>query len=220
MSDYETAQDLFDALSAPFLTDYIEWRIGSMNAEKTRGLPLAYIDARAVMDRLDSACGIDGWQCRYQINGTKTVCELGIRMPDREWIWKADGAGDTDFEAEKGALSDAFKRVAVRFGVGRYLYELKSGWIVLENKRIPDTEQNKLNELHEKAILQFGWGPRGGVQVYRLLKKIVSEYVTSAADAQRFKDDHKSEIALLHVAMRRHLYDLLDRIGATESEAA
>jgi hypothetical protein len=220
VSDCETAQDLLDALSMPFMTEYIEWRIGSMNTEKTRGLPLAYIDARAVMDRLDSACGVDGWQCRYQVNGTKTICELGVKMPTGEWLWKADGAGDTDFEAEKGALSDAFKRAAVRFGIGRYLYDLKSGWIAIENKRIPDEERKKLDALHEQAVARHGWGTRGGVQVYRLLKKVVGNVITDSAAAQQFKLDNKPEIALLPAAMRRHLEDQLDRIGASESEAA
>jgi hypothetical protein len=234
----ETAQELFDALSAPFMTECIEWRIGSMNPEKTRGLPLAYIDARTVMDRLDSACGMEGWQCKYEKLGNTTICTIGIRVPgpekgsdpfvtvhqgassstavycnSGEWVWKADGAGDTDFEAEKGALSDAFKRAAVRFGVGRYLYDLKSEWIELENKRIPDKERRKLDELHERAITLHGWGPRAGIQVYRLLKKLVALYVTDAGEAQDFKVAHKAEMSLLPVAMRRHLEEQLDRIG-------
>jgi hypothetical protein len=81
------------------------------------------VDARDVMDRLDYICGIEGWQCRYSHAEGKTVCEIGIRI-DSEWVWKADGAGDSDVEAEKGALSDAFKRAAVRWGIARYLYEL------------------------------------------------------------------------------------------------
>jgi hypothetical protein len=68
---------------------------------------------------------------RYVMEGTKTVCEIGIKCGD-EWVWKADGAGDSDIEAEKGALSDAFKRAAVRWGIGRYLYKLKSPWVALK----------------------------------------------------------------------------------------
>jgi hypothetical protein len=45
---------------------------------------------------------------------------------------KADGAGDTDVEPEKGALSDAFKRAAVRWGIGRYLYGIGPVWVSLE----------------------------------------------------------------------------------------
>jgi hypothetical protein len=103
-----TAQDILDHLSAPFADDMIEMRDGSTNREKTRGLPLCYIDARSVMDRLDAVCGPDGWQCNYSsgVNGS-IVCNIGILVPSG-WIWKADGAGETDYEASKGALSDAF----------------------------------------------------------------------------------------------------------------
>ena len=96
-------------LKEPFPPDRISWRVGSTTADKSRGMALAYIDARDVQDRLDAVCGPSGWQCRYpHANDKKTVCEVGVKIGD-EWIWKADGAGDTDFEAEKGALSDALR---------------------------------------------------------------------------------------------------------------
>ena len=127
----ESRDSLFVALAAPLPPERITWRVGSTNAEKTRGMALAYIDARDVMERLDQVCGPGGWQCRYSHAATKTICDLGIRIGD-EWIWKADGAGDTDFEAEKGALSDAFKRAAVRWGIGRYLYDVEARWVEIE----------------------------------------------------------------------------------------
>lgn len=118
-------------LSAPFPPERVSWRVGSTNKDKTRGMALAYIDARDVMERLDGVCGVEGWQCRYPHAATKTVCEIGIRIGD-EWVWKADGAGDSDVEAEKGALSDAFKRAAVKWGIGRYLYDIASPWVAIE----------------------------------------------------------------------------------------
>jgi hypothetical protein len=79
--------------------------------------------------------GMD-WQCKYSHANGKTICDIGI-MIDGLWIWRAGGAGDTDVEAEKGAISDAFKRAAVLFGVGRYLYELPNEWVACdEYKRI------------------------------------------------------------------------------------
>lgn len=123
--------DIFDALKAEFPRDAVSWRAQSMKGDGTAAMALAYIDARDVMNRLDEVCGPDGWQCRYPHATTKTVCEIGIRVGE-EWIWKADGAGDSDIEAEKGALSDAFKRAAVRWGVGRYLYDLASPWVNCE----------------------------------------------------------------------------------------
>jgi len=121
----------FAKLSAPFPADRVSWRVGSTTQDKSKGMALAYIDARDVMERLDEVCGPAGWQCDYPHANGKTVCRLGLRIGD-EWIWKADGAGDTDHEAEKGALSDAFKRAAVRWGVGRYLYDLDSPWVEIE----------------------------------------------------------------------------------------
>lgn len=120
----------FAKLTAPFPPDAVEWRVGSTTQNKERGMALAYIDARAVMDRLDDVCGPAGWQCRYSHAEGKTICEIGIKCGD-EWVWKADGGGDTDYEAEKGALSSAFKRAAVRWGVGRYLYDLASPWVAI-----------------------------------------------------------------------------------------
>lgn len=134
-------------LRKPFPPDRISWRVGSTTKDKTKGMALAYIDARDVQDRLDEICGVEGWQCRYvPMHDKKTVCEIGISIyrqqngntlgPPQpgfsEWIWKSDGAGDSDIEAEKGALSDAFKRAAVRWGVGRYLYDIESPWVELE----------------------------------------------------------------------------------------
>lgn len=125
--------DIFDKLAAPFDPSEIDWRVGSTDADKKRGMALAYIDARAVMDRLDTVVGPAGWQCKYTMGEGKTVCELSVKC-DGEWITKSDGAGNTDFEAEKGALSDAFKRAAVRWGIGRYLYNLASPWVPIESR--------------------------------------------------------------------------------------
>jgi hypothetical protein len=119
-------------LRKPFPPERISWRIGSTNADKSKGMALAYIDARDVMSRLDEVCGMDGWQNRYiPMHDKKTVCEIGVRI-NSDWIWKSDGAGDSDVEAEKGALSDAFKRAAVRWGIGQYLYDLDSPWVEIE----------------------------------------------------------------------------------------
>ncbi len=122
----------FSKLLAPFPPEAVSWRVGSTNKDKTRGLPLAYIDARDVMDRFDEVVGPQNWQCRYaQSDQNRTICEIGIRI-DGEWVWKADGADDTSYEGVKGGLSDAYKRSAVRWGVGRYLYGLASPWVAIE----------------------------------------------------------------------------------------
>ena len=116
-------------LSAPFPKHELKWRIGATNGRKSRdgkswekeptsGLPLAYIDARAVMDRLDDVVGPDNWSNKFFETPTgRVICELTVLG-----VTKSDGAGATDMEGDKGGLSDAFKRAAVHFGIGRYLY--------------------------------------------------------------------------------------------------
>lgn len=218
MSD---AQKLYELLCEPFPSEYIEWRVGSTNQDKSKGLALAYIDARAVMDRLDAVCGPDGWQCNYAFGqGTSTVCNLGVRMPAGDWIWKADGAGATDVEGEKGALSDALKRAAVRFGVGRYLYEMPNVWVELEpagrSVRIKQSEQKKLEDAHDELSRKCGWGVRSNVVAYKVLNQSIKQWVTSADKAIQFREENKSMIAQLPVAMQRHLNDTLDRIGGKQ----
>jgi hypothetical protein len=85
--------------------------------------PLDYIDARYVMDTLDEGVGPDNWQTRHTMgDGGKVSCSIGIRI-DGEWIWKSDGAGETDIEGEKGSFSDSLKRAAVSWGIARDLYD-------------------------------------------------------------------------------------------------
>ena len=161
--------DLED-LAAPFNQDQISWRVGSTNAKKvraetgnqkahaTKGIALAYIDARDVMERLDQVCGPANWQDKYSHAGNRVVCDIGIKI-DGEWVWKANGAGDTQVEADKGALSDAFKRAAVMWGVGRYLYSIENKWVDLAPfGRIKDDQYSILNASHKKAADFAEWG--------------------------------------------------------------
>ena len=137
-------------LAAPFPPDCVSWRVGSTTKNKDKGLALAYIDARDVMERLDAVCGPENWQDRYEFHGSRTVCYLSIRIGD-EWITKADGAGDSDVEAEKGSISDALKRAAVKWGIGRYLYDMPSPWVEIEafgrSFRIAKHEQDRLAKI-------------------------------------------------------------------------
>jgi len=223
--NYETAQELFDELCRPFAAEEIDWRVGSTTADKSKGMALAYMDARAVMDRLDGVCGPDGWQCNYTpgVNGS-IICNIGVRMPSGEWIWKADGAGATDVEGEKGMLSDAIKRAAVRWGVGRYLYEMKSPWVALEKKGnsyiIPDAERKKLDQVHEDFCTSCGWGLRAGRVAYSFANQVVKHFVTDAISAAELKERNAGMIAQMPVAMRKHLNDTLDRIGASSNQQA
>lgn len=117
-------------LTRPFDPRFVKWRVGAMNknASPPSGIALAYIDARDVMKRLDSIIGPAYWQAKYPQAG---MCEISIYL-NGIWVTKTNCAGVTDVEAEKGQASDAFKRAAVLWGVGRYLYYLDNNWITLQ----------------------------------------------------------------------------------------
>lgn len=162
--------DIYTSLSAPFPPDVVSWRIGSMNKDKTKGMALAYIDARDVMNRLDDVVGPGGWQCEYvpMPNGT-ACCRIGINTGSG-WVWKANGAENlTDSEkpdakemAIKGTYSDAFKRAAVLWGIGRYLYDLESPWVAVNQfKQIEQHELPRLRKLlAPRTIVTSGIPPK------------------------------------------------------------
>lgn len=141
------------ALAAPFPPDAIHWRAQSVNRDGNKAMALAYIDARDVMARLDQVCGPANWQDSYsETPKGRLICTLSVRI-DGEWINKSDGAGDTDVEGEKGAISDALKRAAVKWGIGRYLYDMPTPWVECESydsngkKRWSKWTPNGLREL-------------------------------------------------------------------------
>lgn len=146
------SNEILRGLMRPFEARQISWRVGATDREKTKGIALAYIDARDVMQRLDEVMGLN-WQCRYSHADKKTICDIGLKL-NNEWVWRSGGAGDTDVEAEKGAISDAFKRAAVLWGIGRYLYSLPNKWVAIK-------EHGKSYALAESQSLPAWATPEG-----------------------------------------------------------
>lgn len=153
----------FNKLKEPFPHDYISWRVGATNVRKDgslawgdspMGIPLAYIDARDVMERLDAVCGAENWQNSHPVANGKTSCRIEIKV-GKEWVGKENGCGDSQVEAEKGAFSDSFKRSAVQWGIGRYLYDVPNIWVELKRKgrswEIADKNGKKLIDALKKA---------------------------------------------------------------------
>ena len=121
-------------LREPFDENEIEFRIGATNKDKTKGLALAYVQARAIQNRLDELFGIDGWVVTYREVTAGFICSLSIKINDK-WITKEDGAATTEYESVKGGISNAFKRVASSgFGIGRYLYKMKNQWYPIKQQ--------------------------------------------------------------------------------------
>lgn len=150
-------------LEYPFTPDEIEWRVLRTTKDKTKGQVAAYVDSRAIQYRLDSVLGRENWKNEFvTVQGTNNdttshICTLSIYYSERgEWISKSDGAGSTDIEPVKGGLSNAFKRAASMWGIGRYLYGLKNIWANLdEYKAIDKSEYDRLNDLYVKYVQRY-----------------------------------------------------------------
>ena len=144
----------FKALASPFKVDVIKWRVGH-TASNGRVCMLPYIDARVVQKRLDEVVGPANWSVTYDDLKDGIRSTLSIRIND-EWVTKDDAGSCSDIEPLKGGVSDAFKRAAVAWGVGRHLYDMpkvwcdvrsdkprsggirvKGGWVVVPNRPKP-----------------------------------------------------------------------------------
>lgn len=124
------AQHLLSALAAPFAADEVKFLPKAVHGNKALALP--YVDARCIMDRLDATVGIDGWSDDYAfLPDGSVLCKLSIRI-GKEWVTKMDVGSPSEqpdkHDQTKAAVSDALKRTAVKFGIGRYLYRLPQQW--------------------------------------------------------------------------------------------
>lgn len=111
--------EIFHELTEPF-DEKMEVKI------LPKGKGIRYVTARTVMNRLDRVLGPENWWDKYTPQPTCVICELTIRLPDGTEVTKADAGGHAGMsdegDDEKSGYSDAFKRAAVKFGVGRHLY--------------------------------------------------------------------------------------------------
>ena len=100
-----------------------KWRVQSTNQYGCTCV--AYVDARDVQDLFDEVVGAEHWQCKYEEHKGNLFCSIGVTFKEGGWVWKSDCGTESNIEKQKGESSDAFKRAAVMWGVGRFLYSLK-----------------------------------------------------------------------------------------------
>ena len=136
--------DLFAALAAPF--DASELKLRSQS-----GRQMPYVTARTIMNRLDEVLGPENWWDDFVPLEHSVICRMTIRLPDGTILTKCDAGGYAGLadpgDDDKSGFADAFKRTAVKFGVGRYLY--RDG--------VPRFARDEL-----KSAAQVGADPGGG----------------------------------------------------------
>lgn len=104
--------------------DELEVRVArEVGQNKDKVELFVFKNARVDANILDETVGQFGWACQFQEQSGTLFC--GIALKDAEsgqWIWKWDAGAPSNIEQAKGEASDAFKRSAFKWGIGRALY--------------------------------------------------------------------------------------------------
>lgn len=111
-----------------------KWRVQSYSKKKALATCVAYIDSRDVQKRLDEVVGFGNWQDDYKEVKGNLYAGIGIKIGE-EWTWKWDCGVESSAEKQKGEASDSFKRAAVKWGIGRFLYDLKIKYVTANEKK-------------------------------------------------------------------------------------
>lgn len=156
-------KDEIAELRKPFRADQVKFKIQTQpkgTGNDGWGVVVSYLDARDVAERLDVVIGGD-WQDTYELFGKALECSLTVNGVTRKDVGEAASA--------KELYSDAFKRAAVKFGVGAFLY------------RMP-TIMAKLTRKDERKP----WGLTDGAK--SSLKGIADAVAAGKAPAARYPD--------------------------------
>lgn len=183
-----------------------KWRIQS-SSERGANM-ISYIDARDVQNTLDDVVGISNWQDSFYESKGKQFCSISIKIGN-EWISKSDCGTPSQTEAEKGEVSDAFKRAAVKWGINRKAYSYgtvflndviknaKGKYIVADENGRP-MKQSRINEICSDRA------------------KISEEDAPPEINVVQYVKDQLAVIAELHEL--NELFRVLKSEGKTESK--
>lgn len=103
----------------PLTADQVEVR-PTDTKNKGRATLLLYQTARCPMEILDDTFP-GAWATDYKEVAGNVYCGIGIKVED-EWIWRWNAGTEGNIGEGKSTASDAFKRAATMWGIGRELY--------------------------------------------------------------------------------------------------
>tara|TARA_R110002072_G_scaffold33030_11_gene100291 strand:+ start:9181 stop:9945 length:765 start_codon:yes stop_codon:yes gene_type:complete len=179
----------FKELQAPFAAKDVHFRVGNVTQDKTKGTAFAFIKTDAIRERLDEVFTPAGWEVSYEPadsvgdqNGVKCILRI---LCDGNWIAKEDVGTASDYEQLKGAYSDAFKRAANAWGIGRYLKAYKSQWFALDQSGRFHTQPQLPVELLVKGEASNQMTDQPSVQEHTHTTQIFNEHaVQNSAEPQ------------------------------------
>lgn len=145
-------------LRRPFDLHAVQFRA----LEGTRGERLncaAYITARTVIDRLNLVCPHLWHEPRYEQVPGGLRCDLTIDGLTRSDVGWSSGTGNA--MGLKALYSDAFKRAAVKFGVGVSLYALPRLVLTVESKDVQAWKKGQDRDRYGNQVYGYKITPQG-----------------------------------------------------------
>lgn len=177
-----------------------------------RAMALAYIDARAIQDRLDDVLGVEGWQDDYEaLPDGSVICRLKLKLGDK-WITKVDVGGPSEQpdggDRMKAAFSDALKRAAVKFGIGRYLYRLPNQWVDW------DAQKRQFMQTPKLPAFAMPSKPLAALQKSPAKSNALHTLPATGAELQKRLQDYDAKLAAQGVIARGDLLKYIQEAGA------
>lgn len=134
MSEQQQALDWAEIgrkFRAPFNPEDVDFRPQSGKAS-SKSQAVCYVSARVVQDRLDDVVGPGNWSFTFEpivvTNGQVQIAKGRLSV---HGVAKEDAGEANNFDPSKACVSDTIKRAAVMWGIGRYLYDVGSEWVTL-----------------------------------------------------------------------------------------
>ena len=149
-----TLHEMMGQFRPPFPVSVMEWKVQATNSAKSKALAAPYADTRAYEDRLNEVVP-DDWASRAEFlqAGERLICTVHLTVLG---VTRA-GDGESplkDANAATVAYAQAFKRACSRFGLGRYLYDLNTGWQEIEQRGkssvFTDAAMNRLRQSYKQ----------------------------------------------------------------------
>lgn len=143
-----TKEDI-QVLRGSFAKDRLGVKVQSFNKERTRAMLVLYLQHTDVQDRLEQ---VDpAWTCEV-INEERAGDTVYVRSRMTLKGVSRENVGEGG--DPKSAYSDALKRCAMLFGVGRYLYDSPTVWTEYNDSR--DRFRSWSVEDYESALARTG----------------------------------------------------------------
>ena len=129
MSDW--TPEIAKALAAPFNENDVSWVVVATKGKNTpemMELWAPYIEADPIMERLDAVVGPGGWSMDIEgVGSREAICRLTVLGVMKAGVGQVASDAQTD-QPFKAAATDALKRAAVLFAIGRYLHRVDKDW--------------------------------------------------------------------------------------------